>query len=188
MITRVRTVNSLLDSLKSTTSLNWAAIKLALHRTTEEVEEDETSVNKIFINYYGPIGQVIVQLSDRETIDDTCLLSFGLNALVYGNSLVLVGKSSNKQLAVWKKIQDLLDKAGFAGAVHTVASDRATKVEGDTTSQGALQLTGQDGRTVQAVFIEQDQFQQEYFARLLRRVRRSIAISLAEFDLAKIVE
>src|SRR5699024_7078473 len=127
--------------------------------------------------------QIIVQLAATEqpSIDDTALLSFGLNAIIYGNSLIIGGKSSCKQLSTWKRIEDFLNSKGFTGVVQTtMVENGGFKVE--ASSQGELQpLADNQGRTLQGVLLDQSQFQQDFYGRLLHRVRQSIVLSLAEY-------
>ncbi|KAH9404726.1 hypothetical protein TYRP_000557 [Tyrophagus putrescentiae] len=62
------------------------------------------------------------------------------------------------------------------------------KVSTSSGTRGVVQLLAGDGRTVQGLFIDQAQFPADYFGQLLRRVRRSIALTLVEFEAAKIVD
>lgn len=179
---RLQTVHLVLDSLQLS---KRATLRQSLHRTGKEVDED-ASANNLFITYYEPIGQIIVQLSEEE--DEIALLSFGLNAIIFGNALIIAGKEASTQLATWKKIEALLVSKGYPGVIQTVVQQGGASFKVKGTSKGALQLLADNGRTLQGLYLDEAQFQQDLYNRVLRRVQRSIALTLAEYDMTKIVE
>lgn len=176
---RVKVLTSALDSLQVKSS---AAVKFALSRSSNEIVESSAS-GKLYIAHYGPIGTVILQLDDQA--DEVTTLAFALNSLLYGNVLIVSGKSASAQFATWKAIEEYLDGKGFTGLVHTLSNP--VKIAVTANVCGAVQLLAGDG-TVQGIFLNQAQFPVDFYGHLLRRVRQSISLTLTEFEAAKIVE
>lgn len=134
------------------------------------------------INYYEPIGSIIIQL-DKTKDFSTCLPLFCYNALVQGNSIVLIG--TEDQLKYWNQIKELLNKQEDSkNVLQTIQCDQIIKVEG--TSQGVLLLVNEQCH-IQSLFIDQSQFNEAYYSRLYKRIRTTISISLPEFEMDKLV-
>lgn len=176
----MKVLTSALDSLQVKSS---AALKLALSRSNSEIVEDSTT-GKIYIAQYGSVGTVILELDDQA--DEVATLAFALNSLLYGNGLIVSGKSASSQFATWKAFEEYLLGKGFTGLVQTISTP--VKIALAPNTRGVVQLLAADGHTLQGLFLNQAQFPVDFYGHLLRRVRRSISLTLAEFEAAKIVE
>ncbi|KAI2800098.1 hypothetical protein BLOT_014005 [Blomia tropicalis] len=184
-VNRWQTVNSMLDSLQL---LNTDTIKFALQRTIKVIEED-TLANKMSIVNYQPIGKIAVQLNELDTFDGTALLLFGLNALLFGNSLLLIGKENNAQLAIWKQIENYLIDKNFDKLVSTIGYFPSVPV----TFYGVTQIIDKNYKSsynyyVKGLFIDQNHFQEKYYGRLLRRISSTVVVTLTEYEMAKLIE
>lgn len=183
-VNRWQTVNSMLDSLQL---LNTDTIKFALQRTIKVIEED-TLANKMSIVNYQPIGKIAVQLNELDTFDGTALLLFGLNALLFGNSLLLIGKENNAQLAIWKQIENYLNDKNFDNLVSTIGYFPYA-----ITFNGVTQIVDENPKSsynyyVKGIFFDQNHFQEKYYGPLLRRISSTVVVTLTEYEMAKLIE
>lgn len=167
---RFKLLNAILSSSKLPTR---SLVRLGLNRSLNYEVEEYPSENILNLRYFAPTGRMVVQLGDGSSTSAVTHF-FVFNALLAGNSVVLVGSAD--QLAPWKD---------FASIEQNALQLVEAKSKGPS---GVLKLID-DKEASPGLYVDMDSTQDDNISHnLARKLSLSICIALPESSMAKLVE